>query len=236
MILGAAFGPIAMIVLKEGPPGRCETCRAPVSGWRMICEWCGNDVRRPAAVAVQSLTMKAPPVDSDPATEPPLPPAPEPHLDAAPDLVPDGVHAPTVPGSEDWDLRGAHDTGHSPSVQARSSIPANPPSETEARTLASGIYVTGSVGLSVGSRYGIQLHGARLRVLGPVDRDPAIVALERPLDGTDATGYEGRLVINQTRNGKAALILVFMSITGSSTESVATEIAQAARAVEAVRA
>ncbi len=100
--------------------------------------------------------------------------------------------------------------------------------------LVSGVYVTGSIGLSVGSRYIIQFKGANLRLLGPVDRDPAFVALERPMAGMDASGDDGRLVINQIRGGKAGLVLVFMSVSGGSLESVATEIARVARTAELV--
>jgi hypothetical protein len=101
--------------------------------------------------------------------------------------------------------------------------------------IASGIYVGGSSLLTVGSRYNIQLDGSSLRVLGPVELNPATVALERALIGLDASGNDGRLVVNETRNGQARFILIFMSTKGGSSESVAAKIVQAARTAEAIK-
>lgn len=43
-VLGALFGPIALVVLLTGPPGRCPTCDAPVRDRSNICYWCGNPI------------------------------------------------------------------------------------------------------------------------------------------------------------------------------------------------
>jgi hypothetical protein len=98
--------------------------------------------------------------------------------------------------------------------------------------LGSGVYVTGSVGLSVGSRYGLQLDGTHLRVLGPVHLDPATVALKRDLVGMNAASEDGRLVINQVHGDRAIFVLVFMALNGESSETAAAKIVQAASAAE----
>ena len=100
---------------------------------------------------------------------------------------------------------------------------------TAARMIASGVFVTGSAGLIVGSRYGIQVGGARLRILGPVHLDPATIALEHELRGITASGENGRLVVNAGPGSRSGLLLVFMSLNGGSIESAVAEIVNAAR-------
>ncbi len=220
MGLGAILGPAAMIVLQESPPGRCGTCRAPVTGWSIACRSCGSDVRTraPAGSAVPAFTPPAAPMSAVAATV-----SPQSSRSVR-------VTARREPVESDWDAPGAAVVS---SAQPAQQIVAAPPSPLEGM-LVSGVYVTGSIGLSVGSRYIIQFKGANLRLLGPVDRDPAFVALERPLAGMDASGDDGRLVINQIRGGRAGLVLVFMSVSGGSLKSVATEIARVARTAELV--
>lgn len=96
----------------------------------------------------------------------------------------------------------------------------------------SGVYVTGSVGLRAGARYTIEVDRSRLRVLGPVDNDPTVVALERRLSGIDATGYNDRLIISEPGGGRSPVVLVFMSIGGGTPDAVAERIVQAAAAAD----
>ena len=110
-------------------------------------------------------------------------------------------------------------------------VPTLIPVPTEARTVqtvSSGVYVTGTVGLAVGSRYAIQLDGIDLRVLGPLDQKPKHVAFERALDGIDATGLDGRLIVTAS-SGRGGIVLVFMSIEGD-LGTVVDAIGRAARA------
>jgi hypothetical protein len=59
----------------------------------------------------------------------------------------------------------------------------------------------------VGSRYVIVRHEDRLRLLGPVDRDPSVIALERPLAALTATAIGERLVITEGRGDRLAVAL-----------------------------
>jgi hypothetical protein len=96
----------------------------------------------------------------------------------------------------------------------------------------SGVYVTGSVGLRAGARYTIEADRTRLRVLGPVDGDPTVVAIERRLSGIDATGYNDRLIISEPDGGRSPVVLVFMAIGGGTPDAVAERIVQAAAAAD----
>jgi hypothetical protein len=269
-VLGAVFGPAALVVLREIPPGRCGTCRAPVSGWQMTCRWCGNDVRgwvRGGEAARSAPPAPVvPPATRTPAAYPAIAArtgaaeasvAPDPAATAdrvaqAPGIEPTrssrrGGQRPVPPASEDWDRPEAvivtapdQAARHAPeapaaSVASPSAFASSSPSASE-RLRVSGVYVTGSLGLSVGSRYLIQVVGSNLRVLGPLDRNPETLAVERPLADMDATAHDGRLIISQVSRGKADLVLVFMSVGGRTAEAVATEIVQAVRAAEVVRA
>ena len=42
---GAVLGPIALMLLRAAPPGRCRSCDTPTRGWLRTCWWCGADVR-----------------------------------------------------------------------------------------------------------------------------------------------------------------------------------------------
>jgi hypothetical protein len=97
-----------------------------------------------------------------------------------------------------------------------------------ARILATGVYVTGSVGLAPGSRYGIAVDGPSLLILGPVDADPKAIAIERELAGIEAVCFEDRLLVNRLLGGRHRLALVFASIAGGAPWSVAEEIRVAA--------
>ncbi len=103
-----------------------------------------------------------------------------------------------------------------------------PAVEPRTIVLASAIYVTGSRGLQAGSRYGISIVGDDLRILGPVDIDPAAVAIRHTLSGLDATGLQGRLIITATDGRRDQFALVFMSVAGGSPEGVADAIVAAA--------
>ena len=101
------------------------------------------------------------------------------------------------------------------------------------RILASGVFVNGTVGLQIGSRYLIELADERLRVLGPADEDPSSVVFDRSVHEMDATGLNERLILNQRSNARGASILAFISLAGGTPEGVAEEVVQAALAVGA---
>ena len=112
---------------------------------------------------------------------------------------------------------------------------AGPPASVEPldgpRILASGVFVNGTVGLQIGSRYLIALDGERLMVLGPADEDPSSVVFDRSVHEMDATGLNERLILNQRSNARGASILAFISLAGGTPDGVAEEGVQAALAV-----
>jgi hypothetical protein len=109
------------------------------------------------------------------------------------------------------------------------------PPRPEEVILASAIFMTGSRGLAAGSRYGIGWSGDQLRILGPVDVDPKAIAISRSLRGLDATGTADRLVISATSQSRDRLVLVFMSVSGSSAEAVAEAISQASADLDSTK-
>jgi hypothetical protein len=100
------------------------------------------------------------------------------------------------------------------------------------RILVSGVFVAGSVGLEIGSRYLIELGNDHLRVLGPADRDPTAVAFDRSIDEMDAIGLNGRLILNERAKVRGGSVLAFMSIAGGSPDSVAEAVVQRARQIQ----
>jgi hypothetical protein len=100
------------------------------------------------------------------------------------------------------------------------------------RILASGVFVAGSVGLEIGSRYLIEIGDDRLRVLGPADRDPTAVAFDRSIDQMDATGLNERLILNERANVRGGSVLAFISIAGGSPDSVAEAVLQRVRQIQ----
>jgi hypothetical protein len=95
------------------------------------------------------------------------------------------------------------------------------------RILATATYVTGTARLEPGRRYGIAICDTRFQVLGPVDIDAKVVALERPVADINVSGLEGRLVVSeQTRSG---MVLAFMSVSGAGLDELAGAIRAAAQ-------
>lgn len=155
---------------------------------------------------------------------PPRPPFAEPTTQ-----VPPAAHVMFQPAADPVHRLKAMLGGSHQSLAAAQAEPAHAPAaEPRNIVLASAIYVTGSRGLLAGSRYGIALVGDHLRILGPVDVDPAAVAIAHPLRGVDATGLQGRLIITAGERRRERLALVFMSVAGGSAEGVADAIVAAA--------
>jgi hypothetical protein len=100
--------------------------------------------------------------------------------------------------------------------------------------LATAIFMTGNRGLQAGGRYGIAIVDDELRILGPVDIDPAAVAITHPLAAVDASGFQERLIITGDRGRRRErLALVFMSVAGGSAERVADAIVRTVAASQA---
>jgi len=191
LALGAALGPIALLLLGLAPPGHCPRCDTTVRGWPSECPVCGEPFsdrvaqgsRRGRVASARGITtMDIPPERSDSSSPIPLPVGRAPRARAAVRSdVPIGV------------LAGG--TVARPQHQAVDS----------SEVLATGVYFGGTASLIVGSRYAIARHGRLLRLLGPVDRDPAAIAIERSLEGLTATAIGERLIISEARGDRLAI-------------------------------
>ena len=82
--------------------------------------------------------------------------------------------------------------------------------------LATAMFVTGS-DLQPGLHYLIATRGRSLVVLGPVESDPHLVALQRPLRRLRVTAFSGDLLINDVRPGWS---LGFANLHGGTPEQV----------------
>jgi capsular polysaccharide biosynthesis protein len=103
------------------------------------------------------------------------------------------------------------------------------PAPPSVQQLGTAVYVTGSPSLEPGRRYILTIKGRQLQVLGPVDLDPALIALDRPLVDVHAIALDDRLVVTEP-GSRSGLALAFMSIAGATTEGLATAIVKGARA------
>jgi hypothetical protein len=210
LVLGTLLGPIALLLLRLAPPGRCPACDTPIAGWPGACPVCGtpfgglgapSGVDRAAPLADRAAATSGG-IDPTGATDPAaLGPASVPRA-AEPIPLPVG-RAPRRPRSlqpaREW--RDASTGGRVGAGRAE-------PHEIDAgNVLATGVYFGGTASLVVGSRYVIVRHDDRLRLLGPVDRDPSAVALERPLASLTATAIGDRLVITEGHGDRLAIAL-----------------------------
>ncbi|MGH2477591.1 MAG: hypothetical protein ACRDIL_20245, partial [Candidatus Limnocylindrales bacterium] len=91
--------------------------------------------------------------------------------------------------------------------------------------LATAVYFGGTAGLVVGSRYVLVRHLETLQLLGPVDLDPSIVALERPLAGLTATAIGERLVITEGEDDRVGLAVALGAFAGASGPQLEIELA-----------
>jgi hypothetical protein len=104
-----------------------------------------------------------------------------------------------------------------------------PSSGPDAGLLATATYIVGTTNLEPGRRYAMKIEAARLRLLGSLDVEPTVIALELDVRDMDATSVGGRLLISQpgVRSGP---VVAFMSIAGTTPDGLAATIVEAARA------
>ncbi len=79
--------------------------------------------------------------------------------------------------------------------------------------LATGVFVGGSVHLSLGARYAISRRKRTFEVRGPVDIAPGVLRLEHAMTGLDATVVADRLVVTEKTTGRPSFVIVFQSLT-----------------------
>jgi hypothetical protein len=251
---GAILGPIALLLLRAAPPGRCLSCGTPTRGWLKVCRWCGEDVTAtPAATLAIVARMSGSARVSEVSRDRPLPKPAQPsrpfqlpsdafrpseHADASPPKPPVAATTPSptsasrpvaarpqlVPEQSEPYTRIG-----SPAAQASKHAGNGEPDAMATRVFATAVYVTGSARLESGRRYAIALHESRLQILGPTDIDPSAIILDRPVADVDANAIGGRLIVSEPR-ARSGIVLAFMSVAGATTDDVANMIREAARA------
>ena len=89
--------------------------------------------------------------------------------------------------------------------------PARRPSAGTLAILGSAVFVGGSEGLQIGSRYLLARVGSELHVLGPIHISPAAIATRVGLGSVEPTIVSDRLLLSPTRRGRGA-DLAFSSV------------------------
>jgi hypothetical protein len=221
-ILGSLIGPVALILLRIAPPGRCPACETRVQGWPASCDVCGWPF---------DIPLRRPTEPSQPVAEPPMygggtqPLVVQMSGDVTPIpmAVNSAVRSPTGDaGIRRWVTSGATRPSGEPRRPAR-----------EGQMLATAVYFGGTAGLVVGSRYAIVREQDRLRLLGPIDWDPMAIALERPLAEMVVTAVEDRLIIRS--DGWRGIALAFGSLAGASGEDLEFALTMPSMAAPGVR-
>lgn len=90
----------------------------------------------------------------------------------------------------------------------------------ETAILATAVFLTGSSACRPGMHYALAIRGDSLLVLGPLEVDPDVIAVERPLGSIAVTAYEEQLLINDRRVGILTWSLAFRHLSGQSAATV----------------
>ena len=191
---GLLLGPIAPMLIAAAPPGRCRVCGEPGRGWLQHCDWCGSalDGSERAALSVAGPGRPA----------------------ALPDVLPATGAGRSGPNLAAVGAVSAASMNAAPSASAAGQgydTAVRGSSDTE--ILATGVFVGGSVHLSLGARYAIARRKRTFEVHGPVDIAPGVLRLEHPMAGLDATVVADRLVVTEKTTGRPTFVIVFQSLT-----------------------
>ncbi|MDP9483487.1 MAG: hypothetical protein M3P84_09720 [Chloroflexota bacterium] len=192
---GLLLGPIAPLLIAAAPPGRCRVCGEQSRGWQLRCDWCGAAIdgsERPAQIVLG-----------------PGRPAVLPDAASTGGAGRSGVNLAAV-GAVSAASMNAPPSASTANGQAYDSATRGS-SDTE--ILATGVFVGGSVHLSLGARYAIARRKRTFEVLGPVDIAPGVLRLEHPMAGLDATVVADRLVVTEKTTGRPTFVIVFQSLT-----------------------
>jgi hypothetical protein len=103
--------------------------------------------------------------------------------------------------------------------------------ETNSGVLATAVYITGNTAMESGRRYLIAIDGERFHVRGPLEIDPNVIVLDRPLAGISAVAFEQRILVSEPGD-KSGVALAFMSVDGRTPDNLAEAIVKAARGGE----
>jgi hypothetical protein len=228
--LGALLGPIALALVFFAPPGRCESCGWQVEGWPRYCEACRallptplarpDHAGLPAQVAstafqasslvpdaLPSIVRPFPPDDDDDEAEPVAATVTRPR----PSRAKAGSKAAAAPVAGRVGAARPDRAGGSRSGAHRSK---------ETAILATAVFLTGSSACRPGMHYALAIRGDSLLVLGPLEVDPDVIAVERPLGSIAVTAYEEQLLINDRRVGILTWSLAFRHLSGQSATAV----------------
>lgn len=242
MVFGALLGPIAILLLRIAPPGRCRTCRASVRGWLTTCEWCGNPVAGRRATVPAVVDGPGPAAKVALAAAPVARVAGPVAVAATPAVIPSAVRSGSRKAGPVDDETEARIRQRLTSMSRRRAIlgrdadPGDASGNENAgtssrRVVASGIYSTGTISLVAGSRYNLEVDDTVLRILGPTDLTADTIVVTQDLAGMEATGFDDRLVITFGGGGRHGMVLVFSDLQGASIPEVADAIVSAARSV-----
>jgi hypothetical protein len=234
--LGALLGPIALALVVFAPPGRCESCGMVVEGWPSHCEVCGALLPTPlqrrdrSAYPTPLGTPGVGPNPVVPAVLPsivrPFPASPDDEDErpaaavtrARPSRAKASPKVPVDPGTAVASRVGAArpENGTGPRGQSRSGAHRS----KETAILATAVFLTGSSACRPGMHYALAIRGDSLLVLGPLEVDPDVIAVERPLASIAVTAYEDQLLVNDRRVGILTWSLAFRHLSGQSASTV----------------
>ncbi len=150
-------------------------------------------------------------------------------VDTLPDVPAPGGHDSTngVTGTRTSTVatpntKSPGDPGKARSRRAPRSKPAakEPAALSSVATIASAVYVTGTVGLTPGMRYSICHDTEQLKIMGPAVRGTRPVVFERPLAGIDAASPDDRFILSAP-GPRGGIVLVFMSVDGDASAAAA---------------
>jgi hypothetical protein len=233
--LGALLGPIALALVVFSPPGRCESCGWLVEGWPTYCEACRallpTPLSRPdrAAAPGPIVSPQATQIVPDllPSIVRPFPAATVDDSDghtpsvtrtrpsrakARPKVIDDAEPVTSVAGR----VGATRPTDRAAPGQSRSGAHRS----KETAILATAVFLTGSSACRPGMHYALAIRGDSLLVLGPLEVDPDVIAVERPLGSIAVTAYEEQLLINDRRVGILTWSLAFRHLSGQSAATV----------------
>ena len=228
--LGALIGPVALVLVFLAPPGRCESCGWPVEGWPTHCAACAGLLPTP----FRRTERSARPVPLGVAGEPAAPetlsivrPFPvavandpdEPATAVTRRRPARSRNASSASADSDAPVGtrvGAARPSDGAAAQARSGAHRS----KETAILATAVFLTGSSACRPGMHYALAIRSDSLLVLGPLEVDPDVIAVERPLGSIAVTAYEDQLLINDRRVGILTWSLAFRHLSGQSASTV----------------
>ena len=238
--LGALLGPIALALVVFAPPGRCESCGWQVDGWPKYCEACRallpTPLARPDRSEAPILRVAAgvhPPAITEamPSIVRPFPVATDDvdEVDGESDRP-----AATVTRARPSRAKSRTKVADESEAPVASRVGAARPAahggpggsrsgahrSKETAILATAVFLTGSSACRPGMHYALAIRGDSLLVLGPLEVDPDVIAVERPLGSIAVTAYEEQLLINDRRVGILTWSLAFRHLSGQSAATV----------------